>query len=174
LNDLLREEVKKMLDVWDEIAAIERRMDDVVRGFLGTRARIASPALLQFAQKPFVPRMDVFARDDDLVVKLELPGIDPEKDVSVEVREGTLFIAGERRHEKEIKEEAYYRMEASYGSFERQIAIPEGIDESRISARYADGVLEVIVPKGAVKEAEKAVEARKIPVLTGKKPAKAA
>jgi HSP20 family protein len=118
--------------------------------------------------------MDVFGRDDDLVVKLEVPGIDPGKDVSVEVREGTLVIAGERRHEKEIKEEAYYRMEASYGTFERQIAIPEGVDESRISATYADGVLEVIVPKGAVKEAEKAVEARKIPVLTGKKPAKAA
>jgi HSP20 family protein len=166
--------VKKMLDFWDEIAAIERRMDDVVRGFLGTRARIASPPIGQFAQKPFVPRMDVFARDDDLVVKLELPGIDPEKDVSVEVREGMLFIAGERQHEKEIKEEAYYRMEASYGTFERQIAIPEGVDESRISATYADGVLEVIVPKGAMKEAEKAVEARKIPVLTGKKPAKAA
>jgi HSP20 family protein len=166
--------VKKMLDFWDEIAAIERRMDDVVRGFLGTRARIASPAIGQFAQKPFVPRMDVLARDDDLVVKLELPGIDPEKDVSVEVREGMLFIVGERRHEKEIKEEAYYRMEASYGTFERQIAIPEGVDESRISAAYADGVLEVVVPNGAVKEAEKAVEARKIPVLTGKKSAKAA
>jgi HSP20 family protein len=166
--------VKKMLDFWDEIAAIERRMDDVVRGFLGTRARIASPAIGQFARKPFVPRMDAFARDDDLVVKLELPGIDPEKDVTVEVREGMLVITGERRHEKEIKEEAYYRMEASYGTFERQFAIPEGVDESRISATYADGVLEVVVPKGAVKEAEKAVEARKIPVLTGKKPAKAA
>ena len=150
-------------------------MDDVVRGFLGTRARIASPTIGQFAQKPFVPRTDVFARDDDLVVKLELPGVDPEKDVSVEVREGMLFIAGERRHEKEIKEEAYYRMEASYGTFERQIADPrEGRREPHCTATYADGVLEVVVPKGAVKGAEKAVEARKIPVLTGKKPAKAA
>ena len=166
--------MRKMLDFWDEIAAIERRMDDVVRGFLGTRARPAPAALGPFAQRPFVPRMDVFGRDDDLVVKLELPGIDPEKDVSVEVREGMLVIEGERRHEKEIKEEAYYRREASYGSFERQIAIPEAVDESRISATYADGVLEVIVPNGAMKEAEKAVEARKIPVLTGKKPAKAA
>ena len=163
-----------MLDFWDEIAAIERRMDDVVRGFLGTRARLASPAFAQFAQRPFVPRMDVLGRDDDFVVKFELPGIDPEKDVTVQVREGMLVIAGERRHETEVKEEAYYRMEASYGAFERQIAIPEGIDESRISATYADGVLEVIVPKGAVPEMEEAVEARTIPVLTGKKPAKAA
>ncbi|MEX0833765.1 MAG: Hsp20/alpha crystallin family protein [Actinomycetota bacterium] len=106
--------------------------------------------------------MDVFARDDDLVVKLGLPGMDPEKDVTVQVREGMLVIEGERRSEKEVKEAAYYRMEASYGAFGRQIAIPEGIDESRISATYADGVLEVIVPKGAVKEAEKAVEARTI------------
>jgi HSP20 family molecular chaperone IbpA len=163
-----------MLDFWDEIAVLERRMDDIVRGFVGTRTRLAYPVLPQFAQKPFAPRMDVFGRDDDLVVKLELPGIDPGKDVTVEVREGMLVIAGERRREKEVKEEAYYRMEASYGAFERQIAIPEGIEESRISAAYADGVLEVIVPKGAAKEAEKVVEARKIPVLTGKKPAKAA
>jgi HSP20 family protein len=96
------------------------------------------------------------------------------KDVTVQVREGMLIIAGERRCEMEVKEEAYYRMEASYGTFERQIAIPEGIDESRISATYADGVLEVIVPNGAVPEMEEAVEARTIPVLTGKKPAKAA
>ena len=73
-----------------------------------------------------------------------------------------LVIVGERRHEKEVKEEAYYRVEASYGTFERRIAVREGIDESHISATYADGVLEVIVPKGAVPEMEEAVEARTI------------
>jgi HSP20 family protein len=170
------EEVKKMLDFWDEMAALERRMDDIVRGFLGTRTRPSYAALPQFARKPFLPRLDVFGRGEDLVVDVELSGIDPEKDVTIEVREGMLVIGGERRHTEEVKEEAYYRMETSYGTFERQIAIPEGIDDSRITATYADGVLEVIVPKGAVKEEEaaKSVEARKIPVITGKKPAKAA
>jgi HSP20 family protein len=164
-----------MLDFWDEIAALERRMDDLVRGFLGTRTRFTYPAFPPFARKPYVPKMDVFGRGDDLVVKVELPGIDPEKDLTIEVREGMLIIAGERRHEEEVKEEAYHRMEVSYGAFERQLTIPEGIEESRIAATYADGVLEVTIPKGAVKEAEKTVKALKIPVDTGKKkPAKAA
>jgi HSP20 family protein len=164
-----------MLDFWDEIAALERRMDDVVRGFLGTRTRLAYPALPLFVRKPYMPTMDVFERDGDLVVKLELPGIDPGKDVTIEVREGVLVITGERRQEKEVKEEAYYLMEASYGAFERRIDVPEGIDDGDISATYADGVLEVVIPKGAVEEKEEEeVEARKIPVLTGKEPAKAA
>jgi HSP20 family protein len=162
-----------MIEFWDEMAALERRMDDIVRGFLGTRTRLAYPTLPLFVRKPYVPTMDVFERGDDLVARFELPGIDPEKDVSIEVLDGTLVIEGERRQEEEVKEEAYYRMEASYGAFERRIEVPEGVDEKDITATYADGVLEVVIPKGAIKE-EKEVEARKIPVLTGKKPAKAA
>lgn len=163
-----------MLDLWDEIAALERRTDDLVRGFLGTRTRLANPTFSLSVRLPYMPTMDVFERGDDLVVNVEIPGIDPEKDVTIEVHEGTLTIRGERRQEKEVNEEAYHRMEASYGAFERRIQVPQGVDETKITARYADGVLEVIVPGGAIKEAEKAGEARKIPVLTGKRPAKAA
>lgn len=155
-----------MLDFWDEIAALERRMDDLARGFLGIRTRPGYSTLPSFITNHFVPTMDVFERGDDLVVKLELPGMDPEKDVTIEVREGTLVIKGERRREKEVKEEAYYRMEASYGSFERRIEV--AVDKSRITATYADGVLEVIVPDGAIKEKAEEAEARKIPVLTGR------
>lgn len=164
-----------MVDFWEEIAALERRMDDLVRGFLGTRVRLAYPTLPLFVRKPYAPTLDVFERGDDLVVKLEIPGIDPEKDVTIEVKDHTLVIRGERRQEQEVKEEAYYRMEASYGAFERRIEVPEGVDEEKIAATYADGVLEVIVPDAAKAVPQKAVEARKIPVLTGKKkPVKAA
>jgi HSP20 family protein len=162
-----------MLDFWDEIAALERRMDDLVRGFLGTRTRLTYPTLPRFVRKPYVPTMDVFERGEDLVIMLEVPGIDPEKDVTIEVREGTLVIKGERRQEKEVKEEAYRRLEASYGAFERRIQVPEGVDEGEITAAYAGGILQVTIPKGAAKEAEREVETRQIPVLTGK-PAKAA
>jgi HSP20 family protein len=163
-----------MLDFWDEIEALERRMDDLVRGFLGTRTRLAYPTLPLFVRKPYMPTMDVFERDEDLIVKVEIPGIDPEKDVTIEVREGTLVISGERRQEKEVEEQAYYRMEAYYGAFERRIEIPEGVDESRIAATYTDGVLEVVIPQGATKKVEKEAETRTIPVLTGKKAVKAA
>jgi HSP20 family protein len=167
------------MDFWEEIAALERRMDDLVRGFLGTRTRLAYPALPLFVRKPHVPRMDVFERGDDLVLKAELPGIDAAKDLTVETRDGTLVIKGERRQEKEIEEDAYYRMEASYGSFERQLEVPEGVDEKEIVARYADGILEIVFPHGAAKapeeeEESEAVKARKVPVTIGTKPAKAA
>jgi HSP20 family protein len=164
----------KMVDFWDEIAAVERRMDEIVRGFLGTRTTLARPSFAIALQRPFVPTMDVFEREDDLVVKLEIPGIDPEKDVTIVVQDGALIITGDRRQEKEVDEEAYHRMEVSYGAFERSILIPEGVDEGRISATYVDGVLEVVLPNGAAKEMTDPIEARTIPVTTGKRGAKAA
>ena len=159
-----------VIDFWDEMSALERRMDDVVRSFLGTRTRLAYPALPLFVRKPFVPAMDVFRRDDDLVIRLELPGIDPEKDIRVRVGDHELVIEGERKQEEELKEDSYYRMEATYGAFERHVPVPEGIDEAKVAASYADGVLEVLVPKGAK---ELPAEARTVPVRTAK-PAKAA
>ena len=164
----------EMPDFWDEIAAMERRMDEIVRVFLGTRTSPARPSFALALERPFVPTMDVFEREDDLVVKVEIPGIDPGKDVTIVVQDGSLIIRGERRQEKEIDEEAYHRMEVSYGTFERSILIPQGVDEKRITASYVDGVLEVILPNGATKEVEEPVEARTIPVTTGKRDAKAA
>jgi HSP20 family protein len=163
-----------MMDFWDEIAAMERRMDEIVRGFLGTRTTLARPSFALALQRPFVPTMDIFERADDLVVKLEIPGIDPEKDVTIVVKDGALIISGDRRQEKEIDDEAYHRMEVSYGSFERTIAIPEGVDEGRVTATYVDGVIEVVLPNGATKEVTPPIEARTIPVTTGKRSVKAA
>ncbi|HSR23406.1 MAG TPA: Hsp20/alpha crystallin family protein [Candidatus Eisenbacteria bacterium] len=139
---------------------LERRMDDLFRGF-------DLPALVgqrwpEVALRPFPPATDVFERDGDLVVRLELPGIDPEKDLSVALEEGRLVVAGERKQKTEVKREDYYRMESRYGSFRRHIPLPEGVDESKIKAEYKDGVLEVVV-QGAAKAAPKA-KGRAIPI----------
>jgi HSP20 family protein len=152
-----------MLDFWDEIAALERRLDDVVREFLGGRTRLATPALPLFVSKPFVPVTDVFDRDGDLVIRLEIPGIDPEKDLTIGVREGVLTVKGERKQREEVKEDRYYRMEASYGAFERSFPIPKGIGDDAVDATYEDGVLEVVV-RGAAKKAEEPAETKPIPV----------
>ena len=134
-----------------------------MRSFLGTRT---TPVF-----KEFMPTTDVFDRKGDLVVRVELPGLDAQKDVKVSVEEGALVIAGERHHKEEVSEEAYYRMETSYGAFTRRIPLPEGLDEDTITANYKDGVLEIVVPKGAARiEAPKVKE---IPVHTVK-PVKAA
>lgn len=154
-----------MKDYWEEITTLERRMDDVLRGFLGARVPLAYPSLPLFVRKPFAPAMNVFRRDDDLVIRTELPGIDPEKDIRITTRDHELVIEGERRQEEEVEEEAYYRMEATYGIFERRIPIPDGVDDDKIAATYTDGVLEVVVPAAA---AELPAEHRQIPVKTAK------
>ena len=83
------------------------------------------PALPLFFHKPFVPITDVFVRDEDFVIRVELPGINPAIDVTVSVEDGHLVIRGVRKQEGELKEEAYYRLETAYGTFERFIPLPE-------------------------------------------------
>ena len=109
----------------------------------------------------FGPPMDIYAKDKDLIIRLELPGIKP-ADLDISLSEHMLTISGERKEEKEVKEEDLYRRESSYGRFERTVPVPEKITESDIEASYEDGVLEVKV-KGAVEEEP----AKHIEVKTG-------
>jgi HSP20 family protein len=157
-------EVKTMkLAVYDEIGELERRMDDLMRSFFGPTLRLSRPVLPLFAAKPFVPVTDVFVRDEDLVVRVELPGVDP-TDLKVTIEDGYLVIRGERKQDEEVKEEAYYRLEASYGTFERFVPLSEGFEESKIEALFTEGVLEVIVPAAA--KALEPPKPKSIPVKT--------
>jgi HSP20 family protein len=152
------------LAVYEEIGELERRMDDLMRSFLGPKTRLTRPVLPLFLHKPFVPTTDVFVRDEDLVIRVELPGIDPASDVTVNVEDGYVVIRGERKQEEELKEEAYYRLETAYGTFERFVPLPEGFEEAEIEAAYEDGVLEVIVPAAA--KALEPPKPRTIPIKT--------
>jgi HSP20 family protein len=141
---------------WDDLVELDRPFVDLVRPFALPWWR---PRFAFTSELPYMPAADVFSRNGDIVVRIELAGIDPEKDVKVTLEEGMLDVKGERRREKEIKEEGYYRKESSYGAFERRIPLPAGIKESDIKADYKDGVLEVVVtgaakaaPKPAIKE----------------------
>lgn len=135
-----------MLDIWDEMMALERRLEDLFRAFVGPGGRPALPVTPTRLKRPFLPAMDVFARDGDLVLRVELPGIDPHKDVSVTLEEGEVVVRGERKRFEEVKEEEdYYRAETSYGSFDRRVPVPRGIGETDLKAQYQDGVLEVLV-----------------------------
>jgi HSP20 family protein len=119
----------------------------------------------------FLPAVDVFDRDGDLVIRFELPGIDPAKDVWVTLEEGELMVKGERREEKEVKEKGYHRHETSYGAFERHVPVPADTQESDVKAEYKSGVLEVTVPRAAKATAKPA--ARAIPIKTASaKPSK--
>lgn len=115
-----------------------------------------------FAEDRFVPAMDVTTKGDDLIVRLELPGIDAEKDVDITVEGDMLRISGKRSAEKKEEREGYYFREMRYGSFERTFPLPEGVGTDAISAEYRDGILEVKVAGGA-KEMT-AAPAKHIPV----------
>jgi len=90
----------------------------------------------------FSPQIDIFERDNKLVVRADLPGMTKD-DVSVEVTEEAVIIEGERKYEHEQNEQGIYRSERSYGRFHREIPLPEGIKTENASANFKNGVLEV-------------------------------
>ncbi|GAB4277781.1 MAG: Hsp20/alpha crystallin family protein [Coriobacteriia bacterium] len=113
----------------------------------------------------WMPRVDVKTTGDDMVVYAEVPGIDPE-DIDLEVTDGLLTIKGERKAETEKEEEGWLIKERSYGSFQRTLSLPEGVDPDSITADYDNGVLEIHIPKAA--EALKP-KTHKIALKSGKK-----
>jgi HSP20 family protein len=98
----------------------------------------AAPAL-------WSPPVEVFEKDDKLVVRAEIPGVSREN-VNVDVTDDALTIQGERRQESEDRGEGFYRSERSYGRFLRTIPLPEGVDAEKAEAKFKDGVLEVTLP----------------------------
>jgi HSP20 family protein len=110
-------------------------------------------------------RVEEYRENGDLVIRAEMPGIDPDKDVELTVTDGMLHIGAERREEKKAEDKDYYRHELRYGSFSRDLPLPEGCKESDVKAAYKDGILEIRVP---VPKAEtKKPAAKKIPVTKG-------
>jgi HSP20 family protein len=149
------------LEIWDVPRELERRFDDLFRLFPGPRGRFFYPELPSAfgIHTPFVPATDVFARNGDLVVRLEIAGVDPKKDVTLTVDDGDLVIRGKRQKKEEVKQEDFYRMETSYGAFERHVGIPQGISDKDIEAVYNDGILEVLIhlPRKELQEKAKAI-----------------
>ena len=102
---------------------------------------------------PEDPSTEIYTENADLIVRFELAGVDPQKDVTVMVDNHELVIRGERKREAETKDKVYYRRETEYGAFERRIPLPESIDDQSIQAQYKDGFLEITV-KGAAEAME--------------------
>ena len=94
----------------------------------------------------WVPPVDLVEAEDHFVLKADLPGLS-EEDVSIEVQDGALTISGERAAEHESRERGWYRIERSFGSFNRSLTLPEGVDPDGITAKFDRGVLEVHIPK---------------------------
>jgi HSP20 family protein len=109
-------------------------------------------------------RVDEFREDNTQVIRAELAGIDPDKDVEITVKDGVLQIDAQRRVEEKIEDKGYTRHELRYGSFSRSLPLPDGASESDIKATYKNGILEIRVP---VAERPEAAEPTKIGIAKG-------
>lgn len=107
-----------------------------------------------FAEREIVAPMEVFDRNGQTVVRLEVPGIKME-DIDISVSDGMLTIKGEKKLEEEVKSGDCYCSERTYGSFRRTVSVPKGLEEGKISATYDKGVLEVTLPKAEEKPEHK-------------------
>lgn len=145
---------------WEELADFEREAGRMFRSLLEPLERLAPVPIARSLQ--WVPACDMVTRGEDLVVRFELPGIDPEKDIQLTVEDGMLCVRGERRFQDDEKAEGYYRRGVARGSFERAVRLPEGLKPEDIKATYDSGILEVVLPKAAALP-----QANRIPIQVG-------
>jgi HSP20 family protein len=101
------------------------------------------------ASRPWSPAVDIYETENDLVLKADLPDVDP-KNVGIQLENGTLTLKGERKFEHEKNGKGFHRIERSYGSFVRAFSLPDTVDAENVKADYKNGVLTVTIPKKEV------------------------
>jgi HSP20 family protein len=128
---------------WDpfrEVASLQNRVNSLFRDFNEGESALTTAS--------FVPAVDIYEDAQKVVLKLEVPGIE-EKDLDVRVENHTLTVKGERKLEKEEKEENFHRIERRYGSFFRAFTLPSTVDTENVQANYSTGVLKLELKKKA-------------------------
>jgi HSP20 family protein len=136
------EEIIMAITRWDpfrEVVALQNRMNSLFSNLNNENESALTTA-------SFIPAVDVYEDDKKVVLKLEVPGIE-EKDLDVSVENHTLTVKGERKFEKEEKEENFHRIERRYGSFYRAFTLPTTVDTENVAARYEAGVLKLELTK---------------------------
>src|SRR5467141_4355619 len=136
-----------VLTRWDpfrEFTTLQERMNRLVRD----RYRAEGGPEESLTTTNFAPPVDVYEDEHNITLKIEVPGID-EKDIDVRVENNNLTVHGERKLEKEEKEENYRRIERQYGSFTRTFTLPNTVDTESVAANYEKGVLKVQLAKKA-------------------------
>jgi HSP20 family protein len=120
-----------------EIAALQNDMGRLMSAFLGQSNETG---------RTWVPAVDVWETENELVYAFDVPGI-PEDKIAVEFDDGSITVSGERERAEEIKQDGFYRYERRFGSFSRTVGLPQGVTEDDVKADYRDGVLEIKVAK---------------------------
>src|SRR5437867_9986571 len=138
-----------VLTRWDpfrEFSTMQDRMNRMNRLFRESYSPEGTEETLTTTS--FAPPVDIYEDEHNITLKIEVPGID-EKDINVRIENNTLTVHGERKIEKEEKEENYRRIERQYGSFTRTFTLPNTVDSESVSANYEKGVLKVKLAKKA-------------------------
>jgi HSP20 family protein len=134
-----------VLTRWDpfrEFSTLQDRMNRLFRDSFGEGRDEA------LTTTGFAPAVDVYEDEHNVTLKIEVPGID-EKDIDVRIENNLLTVHGERKFEKEEKEENYRRIERQYGSFTRSFTLPNTVDAEKVNANYEKGVLKITLAKKA-------------------------
>lgn len=145
----------------DPFYALQKRMDRLFDDFFNSFG-LAPFGAFGESLGAFSPRIDMSESEKELKVSAELPGLD-ENDIEVSLAQNALTISGEKKEEKEDKGWNYYRMERSYGSFQRTIPLPYEVEGDKVEAAFKKGVLTITLPKTA--EAQK--QTKKISIKAG-------
>ena len=127
---------------WDpfrEMASLQNDMSRLMNGILGAANGTGEA-------RTWIPPVDVWETDDEVVYAFDLPGMS-EDELSIEFEEGSLTISGSRERKDEVSKDGLYRYERRFGSFSRTIGLPQGVNEDSVKADYRNGVLEVRVQK---------------------------
>lgn len=149
---------------WSRFSEMQRETDLLMRDMLARLGSMGETQGLSAASAgggaaSWMPAVDVLTRGSDVVVRAELSGVDPAKDIDISVHDGMLTIRGERREADRQDNDQYVRIERHYGAFERTLPMPEGVNADDIQAEYRDGVLQVVIPGAA-----QISSVRKVPV----------
>jgi HSP20 family protein len=122
-----------------ELQEIQQEMNRLFDSFFGRPATVS-------AERTWFPLCDMWETKDDLYVAFELPGV-REKDIQLTITGDLLTVKGERRWEREQRDDSYHRLERVYGKFERSVPLPVSVQADKVKATYRDGVLEIRLPK---------------------------
>jgi HSP20 family protein len=142
---------------WDPFRELEEMSDRLNRVFGRPQSRTDS-GRETMTVSDWTPTVDISETDREYLIKMELPEVKKE-DVKVTVEDGVLTIQGERRQEREEKGKKYHRVERSYGAFARRFSVPDEVEESKVSAEFRDGMLNLRLPKSE-KAKPKAIEVK--------------
>jgi len=102
----------------------------------------------------FVPKVNTLEKAEEYLIEVEVPGIKKEE-LDIDINGQLLTISGERKHKEEVKEDDYYKVESSFGKFQRSFTLPENVDKDNITAKTKDGVLEISIPKMEIETTKK-------------------